>query len=99
MEGAAMNREIVSNPDYRIQGILTDIEKAALEQVKDEEFVEQDVYLDGREFQGCTFRNCRIFAKLGHFVIRGSLLKHCSFEFGGPAKGVKSVFDMLADQN
>ena len=54
----------ISKPDVRIQNIMTEIEKLKLEKISNKTFVDQDIYLDGREFTDCVFKNCRLFVKL-----------------------------------
>ncbi len=79
-----MVEDLVSEPSVDVQRILTEIERMHLDRINGQTLVEQDVYLDGREFRDCTFRNCHIFVKLGHF----RLLGHNHFE--------SCVFDMSA---
>ena len=86
-----------SVPDPMMHDILTDIEKWELSLVENQDFVEADVYLDRREFRNCTFRNCRIFLKVGHFRVTGKIVfaeNHiiCS----GPAEGVRSLVERLS---
>ena len=89
-----------SKPDIRIQNITSETEKIKLERIADRDFVETDVYLDGREFVNCIFKNCRLFIKLGVFRITGPRihLEHCEFVALPPAAGVKALFDLLALQ-
>ena len=87
-------------PDIRMQRIMTELEKSSLELVKDCEFVETDVYLDGREFRNCSFRHCNLFIKIGHFRITGPRihLESCNFKLDGPAQAIKSLADLVSGQ-
>ena len=89
-----------SKPDPRIQSILNELEKTDLEKRANETFVDADVHLDGREFTDCTFKNCRMFASLGHFrlVGKGTQLDRCQFMASPPAARVKAVFDVFDRQ-
>lgn len=89
----------VSIPDPKMHEFLTDVEKWVLERIENQPFFAQDVYLDGRHFHNCSFQDCRIFIKVGHFRVTGKLIfEHCDFVLNGPARAVKSVFDLLAHQ-
>ena len=87
----------VSKPDIRIQSILTDIEKLKLERIDNKTFVNTDIYLDGRAFINCVFKDCRFFVKLGCFQIGGKRLHLENIEFitSHPAQGIKSIADLV----
>jgi hypothetical protein len=87
----------VRKPTLEIQSIVTEIEKIKLEIIKDKTFVDTDIYLDGRSFVDCIFKNCRMFIKLGCFNIIGRIhLEGCEFIALPPAAGVKSISDILS---
>jgi hypothetical protein len=93
----------VTKPDSRIPPILTSIEKLKLEVIKNQVFLDQDVYLDGREFVDCSFKRCRMFVKLGNFLITVTGKTHqemgyCEFVFLPPASAVRDTIMMLLSQ-
>ena len=90
----------VTKQDIQLEPILTDIENIKLELIENKTFVDQDVYLDGRDFVSCIFKNCTIHIKLGHFTIRGSntILTNCNFKYYPPAEAVKSISDIIVTQ-
>lgn len=69
----------LDKPDRRVQDLLAEIEKMDLVPVFNKNFVEQDIYLDGRDFVDCNFKNCRLFAHFGHWRFSGK----CNVEGGG----------------
>ena len=87
----------VTKPDVRTQGILADIEKLKLERITNKTFVDTDVYLDGRAFTNCIFKNCRFFVKLGCFQIGGERihLENIEWVLLPPAQGVKAIADLV----
>jgi hypothetical protein len=90
-----------TKPDVRLQPILTEIEKilVGLERIKGKTFTDTDVYLDGREFINCYFKNCKMFAKLGCFVITGDIhMDGCTFVFLPPAEAIKNTMNVLSQQ-
>ena len=89
-----------TKPDIRIHSILADIEKLQLEPITNKTFVDTVVYLDGRDFIDCIFRNCRLFVKLGCFTIRGRRLhlEGCEFITDPPAKNIMTISNLLATQ-
>ena len=90
----------VTVPDPRMYEILTGLDKWELRLIENQGYVETDVYFDGREFRNCSFRNCNIFIKIGHFRISGQKLVfvNCKFNLDGPASAVKSVIDLITQQ-
>ena len=90
----------VTKPDKRIQPIITEVEKIKLELIENNTFADQDIYLDGRDFLSCIFKNCTMHVKLGHFNIRGTntILVNCDFKYYHPAEAVKSISGILAYQ-
>jgi hypothetical protein len=88
--------DTVGYPSTSITRLLTDVEKVKLERFEGQEFVEQDVYLDGREYVKCTFRHCRIFVRLGRFVTQDCNFDGCNFDFtSGPAQMVSMMMEQL----
>ena len=76
----------IDKPDRRVQDLLTEIEKMDLTPVFNENFEGQDIYLDGRDFVDCNFKDCRLFAHFGHWKFSGKCdLKGCGFHFQYPA--------------
>ena len=53
--------------DNRIQDLLDQIKNMDLAPVFGRNFENEDVYLDGREFVDCSFKNCRLFSHIGHW--------------------------------
>lgn len=79
----------LDKPDRRIQDLLAEIEKMDLAPVFGQDFENQDIYLDGREFVDCTFKRCRLFSHIGHWRISGKYhLESCGFHFQYPASVV-----------
>jgi hypothetical protein len=89
-----------SKPDIGILAIMADIEKLKPEKIENENFTGVDVYLDGREFINCTFKDCRLITNLGCYTIRGEkiLLGGCTFHFLPPAQIILSTLNKLSDQ-
>jgi hypothetical protein len=89
----------VSYPHPDVNKALSDIEKIHLELVDGQDLVEADVYLDGRHFRNCRFDHCRIFVKVGRFIIEDPrAIKNCSFELDGPAAAMKALIDLVYQQ-
>ena len=82
----------VSKPDTRVQNIMTEIEKLKLEEITNKTFVDQDIYLDGRAFADCVFKNCRLFVKITGKRIH---LDNIEFIASYPALGVKAISDLV----
>lgn len=60
------------------------------------EFEGQDVYLDGREFVDCAFRDCNIYITLGYFrMINPRSIVDCRFYLAGPAEIMKTLVDLI----
>jgi len=75
--------------DSRIQDLLAQIKKIDLAPVFGRNFENEDVYLDGREFVDCNFKNCRLFSHIGHWQVCGKYhLEDCAFQFEYPARVV-----------
>ena len=75
--------------DRRIEDLLAEIEKMDLVPIFGQNFENQDIYLDGREFIDCNFRHCRLFSHIGHWRISGKYhLEGCGFHFRYPASVV-----------
>ena len=75
--------------DNRIQDLLDQIKNMDLAPVFGRNFENEDVYLDGREFVDCNFKNCRLFSHLGHWRLSGKYhLEGCGFHFLYPASVV-----------
>lgn len=86
-------------PDERVAKLLTTIGQVDLEVVEDQHFRDQDVYLDGRDFRNCSFVNCRIFVRLGHFQIENlRVLANNAFMMEGPAGTVHSLVRSVQEQ-
>ena len=75
--------------DSRIQDLLAQIKKMDLAPVFGRNFENEDVYLDGREFVDCNFKNCRLFCYIGHWQACGKYhVEGCEFCFEYPARVV-----------
>ena len=86
----------VSRPHPDVTEILTSIEKLGLEVVEGRDFVEEDVYFDGRHFKGCKFQHCRIYIKVGIFRLDPPLaLENCNFMLDGPAETMKALVEAV----
>ena len=48
-------------------------------------FENEEIRLDGREYDGCTFRNCTIVYGGGNTAIHGNKFHNCKFRFDGSA--------------
>jgi len=89
----------VGHPDPRILQVVTKLETLNLVLVQRRHFADEAVYMDGREFKDCEFRGCRLLVKTGRFRITGNVhMSECTFEIDGPARGVQSIFELLARQ-
>ena len=90
----------VTKSDKRIQPIISGVEKIKLELIENAKFVDQDVYLDGRDFVSCIFKNCTMHVNLGHFSIRGTntIFTNCEFKYYPLAEAVKSISFFHASQ-
>ena len=79
----------LSEPNEQIQELLKALEKIDLVSVVGQNFKNQDIYLDGREFVDCKFKNCRLITHLGHCRLSGHyVIKDCKFDFMYPASTV-----------
>ncbi len=88
--------EGVKNPDPRIDAVLAAMQDWEFDVAQDVEFADQDVYLDGREFVNCSFRNCRIFITMGYFrMLNPRAFVDCNFLLAGPADIMKSLIDVV----
>ena len=86
-----MPRDDLAYPLPAVTALLTEVEKLPLELVDGEDFLEQDVYLDGYFFRNCSFRHCRIYVKLGRFridVSSGFRFENNTINLAPPASGV-----------
>jgi hypothetical protein len=89
----------LDKPDRRIQDLLAEIEKMDLVPVFGQNFENQDIYLDGREFVDCNFKNCRLFSHIGHWRVSGKYhLEGCGFHFQYPASVVWDTTVKLSNQ-
>jgi hypothetical protein len=89
----------LDKPDRRIQDLLAEIEKMDLAPVFGQNFENKDIYLDGREFVDCNFKNCRLFSHIGHWRISGRYhLEGCGFHFQYPASVVWDTTVKLGNQ-
>lgn len=86
--------------DSRIQDLLAQIKNMDLAPVFGRNFENEDVYLDGREFVDCNFKNCRLFCCIGHWQASGKYqLEHCVFHFEYPARVVWDTTEKLNRQS
>lgn len=86
----------VKEPEPRIGSVLANLKDGEFEVARGIDFTEQDVYLDGREFVDCSFRNCRIYITLGYFrLINPRAFVDCNFYLAGPAEIVKTLIDLI----
>ena len=92
------NTTDLAKPHPQVSEILTEIEKVVLEVVQDRQFRDEPVYMDGREFQGCTFTECRLFIKLGFFVATDCNFVSSQFQMSGPANSLKNFLDLVYRQ-
>jgi hypothetical protein len=67
-----------------------------MERITGRIFADQEVRLDGREFVGCNFRNCKLIYGGGlPFLLGGNEISDCNFEFVGPALNTINTLRML----
>jgi hypothetical protein len=86
----------VKRPEPRINELLGTLQQWEFESANDIEFRGQDVYLDGREFTGCSFYNCNIYITLGYFrMINPKIIADCKFYLAGPAEIMKTLIDII----
>lgn len=86
----------VSQPEPRINAVLAALQDWEFETAHGIEFENQDVYLDGREFIDCSFRNCRIYITLAYFrMINPRALVDCQFFLAGPAEIMKTLVELV----
>ncbi len=91
-----LSAEDVAAPEPRINRVLAELQEWEFDTAKGKDFVEQDVYLDGREFVDCSFRSCRIYVTLGYFrMINPRALVDCRFYLAGPAEIMKTLVDLV----
>jgi len=57
------------------------------------------VILDGHEYIGCEFVNCRVVVTRGNFVLKDSSFDTCTFEFGGEAANIRDLIMGLLGQS
>lgn len=89
----------LDKPDRRIQDLMAEIERMDLVAVFGQVFEDQDIYLDGREFVDCRFKDCRLFSHIGHWRISGKVhLEGCGFHFQYPASVVWDTTVKLGQQ-
>jgi hypothetical protein len=84
----------VSGEDPRISDFLDNVERDLIYiEVIGETFVDQDVYLDGRYWDKCTFRRCRIISRAGLFRMGNcTFAEHKGIALHGPAA---RLFELL----
>ncbi len=56
------------------------------------------IVLDGNEYTGCIFTNCRVVVTRGNFVLKNSSFDGCVFEFGGEAENIRFLVESLLRQ-
>ena len=82
----------LSEPNEQIQELLKALKKIDLVSVVGQNFKNQDIYLDGREFIDCNFTDCRLITHLGHWrILEGCVFKNFTFDFMYPASTVRAV--------
>jgi hypothetical protein len=73
--------------DPRISNLLEQLDaELTLVGIVDQTFVDQDVNLDGRWFDNCTFTRCRVISRLGVWKMSGCrLVDHRGLILNGPS--------------
>jgi len=90
----------LAEPNEEIQELLKALEKISFMSVLGWEFKDQDVYLDGKEFVDCKFKNCRLVSHLGHWRIKGKCpMDDCHFDFQYPAGVIWDTTLKLVETN
>ena len=56
------------------------------------------VVLDGNEYVGVVFFQCRVVVTRGNFSLKECSFESCEFEFGGEAKNIKDLVFGLVNQ-
>ncbi len=92
----ALSASDVAQPEPRINAVLASLQDWEFETAQGIEFVGKDVYLDGREFIDCSFRDCRMYITLGYFrMINPRSFVDCQFFLAGPAEIMKALVDLV----
>lgn len=60
-------------------------EAGQLQEVRDQEFTEDQVVVDGKRFIDCTFSDCEVVFKGGHFTLENCDLHGLRFQLEGAA--------------
>lgn len=86
--------------DYRIRSASQTLRGISLRRIENRTFTDQDVYLDGRHFVGCTFIRCRLITELGHFELGGRIeMEGSRLALFGPAAAAVNVNDLMAGKS
>ena len=88
--------EAVASPEQRINTVLASLQQWQFETADGLDFEAQDVYLDGREFVNCSFRDCSMYVTMGYFrMINPRAFVNCRFYLAGPAEIMKTLIDLV----
>lgn len=63
--------------------------------VREHIFENQEVVLDGHDWQSCSFKNCILTVCTGYFNFSNNHLEKCRLNFSGPAIGVLSMIELF----
>lgn len=94
-----VDRIVLGEPDPRVAELFktTDAVLFDLKVVEGIVVENQEVWLDGRSFVRCTFRNCTIHLRLGLFSVDVATRFEgdTSYTFAGPAEVFRSVLPAI----
>jgi|FLYL01.1.fsa_nt_gi hypothetical protein len=86
----------LASPEPRINRILSGLQDWEFDTAQGLDLEDQDVYLDGREFIDCSFRNCNMYITMGYFrMINPRAFVDCRFYLAGPAEIIKTLVDII----
>lgn len=69
-----------------------------MSQFTDCTFQGSTVVLNGNEYVGCKFFQCRIVITRGNFTLKDTGFDSCTFEFGGEAANIRNLVLGLINQ-
>jgi hypothetical protein len=82
--------------DDRVARALMKLERVGLEPVLGETFTDHTVYVDGRNFMGCTFVRCTLVTETGHFGFTSKTSwEESRFAVLGPAAAVVNAYTLF----
>ncbi|CAN5802670.1 hypothetical protein BH20CHL5_BH20CHL5_05310 [soil metagenome] len=86
----------LTKPDERVLRSMNEVSSMALVLVEGQEFENQTVYLDGRNFEHCTFRDCKLVVLIGRFTLESNTMYDSPIVLDGPAAEMIKLVDSLS---